>query len=43
MFRYTYDQEKGDTGEWHRMDDGGEFIEDVREALAKLYPEVGTA
>ncbi|NUP08146.1 MAG: hypothetical protein HOW73_19025 [Polyangiaceae bacterium] len=41
MYRYTFDQEKGDRGEWHRMDDGGEFIEDVRDALSKLYPEIG--
>ncbi|MBK6514779.1 MAG: hypothetical protein IPM79_33530 [Polyangiaceae bacterium] len=41
VYRYTFDKEKGAAGEWHRMDDGGEFIEDVRDALSKLYPELG--
>jgi hypothetical protein len=37
MFRYTLHHE---TGEWRRLDDAGEIIEDVRRALLRLYPEI---
>ncbi|MFO0585960.1 MAG: hypothetical protein U0441_00400 [Polyangiaceae bacterium] len=41
LFRYVFAAEKGPGGEWHRIDDGGELIDDVRRALLKLYPELG--
>lgn len=38
--RYTLDSEQ--TGaSWHRLDRGGELIEDVREGMLRLYPELG--
>lgn len=38
--RYTLDAEQ--TGsEWHRLDRGGELIADVRDAMLRLYPELG--
>jgi hypothetical protein len=40
MHRYTFFQDKGPKGEWHRMDEGGEFIDDVHQAISRLYPEV---
>lgn len=40
MHRYTYFASKGVAGEWHRMDDGGEFIEDVQAGISRLYPEI---
>jgi hypothetical protein len=43
MFRYMFDAERGETGEWHRTDSGGELIDDVRSALLRLYPELGNA
>lgn len=41
LFRYAFQPAVGDAGEWHRLDDGGELIEDVKRALLKLYPELG--
>lgn len=41
LFRYTFVANKGPEGEWHRIDDGGELIDDVKRALLKLYPELG--
>lgn len=41
LFRYTFIAAKGPEGEWHRIDDGGELIDDVKQALLKLYPELG--
>ena len=41
LFRYVFAPDKGEAGEWHRIDDGGEIIDDVRRALLKLYPELG--
>lgn len=29
------------TGEWTRLDGGGELVDDVRDALAVIYPELG--
>lgn len=43
MFRYMFELDRGDTGEWQRTDSGGELIEDVRNALLRLYPELGNA
>jgi len=40
LHRYTFFPDKGETGEWQRMDEGGEFIEDVQTALARFYPEI---
>ena len=40
LYRYVFIAEKGEHGEWHRIDDGGELIDDVRRALLKLYPEL---
>lgn len=37
LHRYTWADTRG---EWHRLDDGGELIEDVRRALLRLYPEL---
>jgi hypothetical protein len=39
--RYTYYADRGENGSWHRMDDGGELIDDVQDAFALLYPELG--
>ncbi len=41
LYRYTFAPAKGPEGEWHRIDDGGELIDDVKRALLKLYPELG--
>ena len=41
LYRYAFQPAVGDAGEWHRLDDGGELIEDVKRALLKLYPELG--
>jgi hypothetical protein len=41
LHRYTYAEARGPAGEWVRLDDGGELIEDVRRTLMKLYPELG--
>lgn len=41
LHRYTYAAARGPAGEWIRLDDGGELIEDVRRTLVKLYPELG--
>ena len=47
MFRYMFEVDRGDTvsaaGEWQRTDSGGELIDDVRNALLRLYPELGNA
>ena len=40
LHRYTFAESKGTHGEWHRLDDGGEIIGDVHQALLKLYPEL---
>jgi hypothetical protein len=40
LFRYTFAETSGSRGEWHRLDDGGELIEDVKEVLLRLYPEL---
>jgi hypothetical protein len=39
--RYTFHVDRGALGEWHRMDDGAELIDDVQAAFAILYPELG--
>ncbi|MBK8253725.1 MAG: hypothetical protein IPK82_13795 [Polyangiaceae bacterium] len=39
--RYTFAADKGPSGEWQRLDDGGELFQDVRQTLLKLYPELG--
>lgn len=41
LHRYTFAAQRGPQGEWLRLDDGGELIEDVRRTLVKLYPELG--
>lgn len=41
LYRYTL-VTKGEGDEWHRIDDGGELIDDVKRALLKLYPELGS-
>jgi hypothetical protein len=41
LHRYTFAPARGPSGEWLRLDDGGELIEDVRRTLLKLYPELG--
>ncbi len=41
LFRYTFSPGLGADGEWHRLDDGGELIEDVKKNLLRLYPELG--
>jgi hypothetical protein len=41
LHRYTFAAARGPSGEWLRLDDGGELIEDVRRTLMKLYPELG--
>ncbi len=38
--RYTLGAEEG-SDEWLRLDRGGELLADVREAMLKLYPEIG--
>ena len=40
LHRYTFTEARGSHGEWHRLDDGGELIGDVHQALLKLYPEL---
>jgi len=40
LHRYTFAEARGTHGEWHRLDDGGELIGDVQQALLKLYPEL---
>jgi hypothetical protein len=42
LFRYTFAEASGASGEWHRLDEGGELIDDVRTALLRLYPELGS-
>jgi hypothetical protein len=42
MHRYTFLADKGPKGEWHRMDEGGEFMEDVHAGISRLYPELAT-
>lgn len=41
LHRYTFTPARGPQGEWLRLDDGGELIDDVRRTLMKLYPELG--
>ncbi|MEZ4300341.1 MAG: hypothetical protein R3B70_35680 [Polyangiaceae bacterium] len=41
LHRYTFAADRGPSGEWRRLDDGGELIDDVRRTLLKLYPELG--
>ena len=41
LHRYTYSETRVPAGEWVRLDDGGELIEDVRRTLLRLYPELG--
>ncbi len=43
LYRYAFQPARGEAGEWHRLDDGGELIEDVKRALMKLYPELGSS
>ena len=41
LHRYTFFPARGPSGEWQRLDDGGELLDDVRRTLLKLYPELG--
>lgn len=39
--RYTFYPDRGSNGEWHRIDEGAELIDDVQHVFSILYPELG--
>ena len=41
MRRYTYAPADDASGTWSRLDGGGELFADVRDAIVRLYPELG--
>ncbi len=40
MRRYTFHADRGAFGEWHRMDEGAELVDDVQHVFSILYPEL---